>query len=61
MLRLRLLGPLSKTRTCELRSAHARTPSKRHTPSSKVCRVEIEGTMIKINKVAGTLIAAGAL
>ncbi|HEX6760455.1 MAG TPA: hypothetical protein VF086_18915 [Propionibacteriaceae bacterium] len=30
-------------------------------PSGKVCRVEIGGTMIKINKVAGTLIAAGAL
>jgi hypothetical protein len=30
-------------------------------PSGKVCRVEIGGTMIKINKLAGTLIAAGAL
>jgi hypothetical protein len=30
-------------------------------PSGKVCRVEIGGTMIKINKLAGTLIATGAL
>jgi hypothetical protein len=61
MLRLRLLG---RSKNQEVRNFVQPTHERRRNgilPSGKVCRAEIGGTMIKIKKLAGAFIAAGAL
>jgi hypothetical protein len=54
---IRLAGEESRTSSSSMHEC----PRSGILPSGKVCRVEIGGKMIKINKLAGTLIAAGAL